>query len=209
MKSWRASRRVRRRGAFLLALLLVAGCRTTTNHPGSGRPPGELDIPRARIFAGLGYRGYDDSWAPFDDQLAFLMTGQHHWPDAPVGVEWGFGFASEDAKVDGTRLLNSSVDLSVGPTRTFALDDSGRTFLNLGLGGQVSFAYQETASYPYDSDRDEWFAGYAHASLFWRAGWNWDIGVDVRWVKGGDAELAGTRLDGEYFQVLFGTGFAW
>lgn len=203
------SARALRRALPLLGLALLApGCVGPSPRAADQYAIEARKAAFSRFFMGLGYRGFGGDWDPVDDQLALQIGGQHQWPSSPIGLEWAWGISGDDGKLVNRRLYSSTTDLSVGPTHTFALDDSARWFLNVGGGGQVSWTYEDlSGSYNYDDD--SWFAGYLHANLFWRVGWNWDLGFDFRWVMGEDVETFGDSRDGEYFQVLFGTGFTW
>lgn len=197
------------RRLFPAVLLVAAGCAAPERRPAQDYGLDVRRAPFSRFSAGIGYRGMDDSWGPFDDQLAFQFGGQHEWPSFPLGIEYALGFAGTDAHVSHTNVTSSTFDLSVGPTHTFPLGGDGRWFANVGGGAYFGWTQEDSYCGICGSDDDAWFAGYVHASLFWRAGWDFDFGFDVRWVRGEDVEISGDDRTGESLQVLFVSGFAW
>jgi hypothetical protein len=185
----------------------------TAPTPAPAPPPGPVVDqvgPVARYSFLMGWRAYDDSWDPFDDQFAFFFGGAHEWPGAPFGVEWGVGWAWGTHDINGFEFENSSFDLSVGATRTFHLA-AGRWFTNIGAGIAWNYAWEGESDYyyccgSYGTD-DDWFAGYVHGGIFYRIAPTWDIALDLRYMRGEDPELSGVELDGEYLQLMAGFGF--
>lgn len=175
-------------------------------------PPGAVtdQVGRyARFQMLFGYRSYASNWDPFDDQFAFQFGGTHEWPTVPVGVEWNFGFASVSKTFDNTRFTNQNFEVSVGPTKTFHLG-GGKWFANLGAG--VAWTYTEEGDTSYCcslvGESDGWWAGYAHSALIYRISPQVDIALDLRGLTGEDVELGDFVLDGQYWQLGLGFGFA-
>lgn len=162
----------------------------------------------ARFSTLFGWRGYDSSFDPVDDQFVFQLGGTHETPRFPVGIEWAIAFASDSQDFNGFRFTNQNFELSLGPTKTFHLG-GGRWFTNVGAG--VAWTYTEEGETNYccsfDGEDDNWFGAYAHAALIYRVSPSWDIVLDVRGLTGEDIELGPFTLEGEYLQLALGFGF--
>ena len=205
----------------LAALCLAASCVAPTRPSPEPSDPFDrlhtresyLGEPRdMRVVALGGVRRYRGSgWGELDEQpvVGFSMTQEPpHWL---LGLEGGMTWSGGNGDVVGVPGADiDSWEGLAGVMKTVPLVPD-RLLVELGAGYALSYIQIEDDDdlSPLSDDDAWWSSAYARAALLLRLGDEAWIGLSVRGARGGNGNLLGARLDGDYEQLAFVLGARW
>jgi len=145
----------------------------------------------------LGSRSLDKGfWEPTEDQTFFGVTvdfGKEAWP---IQLAIGAYGSVSDESLGPFDIKGKVTELSFGVLKVWHLKGGGRPYVGGGLSAVTATA--EIDGFGLSFDDDDTSPGiYAQGGFYWRLGSRFNIGGDVRLVRGTDVELFGAKGDAD------------
>jgi hypothetical protein len=155
----------------------------------------------------------EDKFEPIEDQTAFGINfdfGKEEWPFQFMA---GVFISSEDTSGDFGILGPYNADLeltevSFGVVKIFDKYPGWRPYFGAGASF-ISAELEGTLLGFTGDDGDDAFAWYFNGGLFYQFQNRFNLGVDLRYVTGGDHEFFGVSAESDYIQygLILGLGF--
>ena len=183
--------------ALCLAFTSLASCAAVSQDYRPDDAPSHRDN---RIGIYLGQRNLDeDDWEPVEEQPTFGVDYARETYNSAVGFEVGIMGSSED---DGGAEARTA-ELYGGVKKTFG-EGVVRPFLGAGL----SLLRAEVEAGGFD-DEDSSAGLYGHGGIGFFVSEAFFLGLDLRFLFGGDMDFGGSDVDVNYGQLalLLGYGF--
>lgn len=150
----------------------------------------------------------DDLWDPLDDQGVFganVDFGKNGWP---VNLEGGLYVSYDDDEIFGVDVEATITELSFGVNKTWSPHRNIHPYVGGGLT-RVDAEIQVDLGGISASEDDSSIGLYGHGGVYWRIGSRFNIGGDIRIVRGTDINLAGLEGDADYEQFAILLGWGW
>jgi opacity protein-like surface antigen len=151
----------------------------------------------------LGQRNLSDEvweFVDLDSQPLFGVNADFGGEGWPVHVAVGVNI-SADTSGDLTAAI---ADLSVGGLWVPRKGKTVRPYLGAGVS-TVGVAIDDD----FDDETDQSFGFYANGGVFFRLGSHFNIGADLRMVRGTSFEVLGAEFDADYVQLGLLLGVGW
>jgi len=197
---------LRNAGVAALAVLLV-GCASSAREPESvGLLPlvGEDSVTTVSLMMGERWLDDDDDNTVdalgLDEQSVGGFEIDSYNRGSGNGFELGWATSWEDNTTAGVKGEVDMSEVYAGFRKTFMLDDQFHPFVS----GGVSYVDGELDSGPASSDGSD-LATYLRAGILWDLGDRLRLGLDYRYLFGGD--VFGGLGDADYDQVALSLGY--
>lgn len=161
------------------------------------------------VNASVGGRMLDeDDWSPLDEQPALGVLADFQIADLPLYAAVGLQVSAEEDD-DGTRetvaaISDFSAGLKVMPASGVFRPYAGAGFTSVGVSVEI-----EDDVFGDDDDDDQSFGYYLGGGAIFRVTTHFNIGVDMRWIRGTDIELFGVEGDADSFVATALFGYGW
>lgn len=181
--------------------------------PSSAPTDGTGKVGTHSIHVLLGKAMLDkDDWEPVDEPLVLGLGYAREGARDPLGFELGLQIGADEETADlgfGPMDFTSSfVELAGGVRKTWLRDRVVQPYVGGGLSLINVSAEAEQGGVSVDDD-DSTVGIYLHGGVMFAPGEHFEIGLDVRIVRGTDVSLFGASgdVDSEQIALVFGWNF--
>lgn len=157
----------------------------------------------------IGSRSLDeDEWEPLDRQPTIGVLADFQIGQTPLYIATGFQVSADDDEVaPGVDATAAVVDLSAG-LKLMSTQGVLRPYVGLGIAS-VGVAVELDGAGVDEDDDDQSFGAYFGGGAILRIGRHFNLGADLRWIRGTDIELFEAETDADSFVASVLIGYGW